>query len=260
MDELVVNVMNTPVEAMETEFPVRVERYELAADSGGPGTFRGGLGTRREWRVLADETIVNLRMDRFKFSSRGCSAPSRRMPRRRCSIRAAPSERALTSKVAGLRLKKDDLLSVESPAAAAGASRSKRDPARVREDVVRGYVSLAGGRRTTTASCSIPATSTIDADATARLRADRSALMTLRVGIDVGGTFTDVTAFDEAQGELVAVRKYTSNPADPPPSWRSITRDLGDALRRGLGVADPARLDRRAQHDARRQGRRASAC
>ena len=39
--------------------------------------------------------------------------------------------------------------------------------------------------------------------------------MRLRIGIDVGGTFTDVTAFDEAQGELVAVRKYASNPADP---------------------------------------------
>ena len=39
MDELVVNVMNTPVEAIESEFPVRVERYELAADSGGAGQF-----------------------------------------------------------------------------------------------------------------------------------------------------------------------------------------------------------------------------
>ena len=67
MDELVVNVMNTPVEAVETEFPVRVERYELAQDSGGPGTFRGGLGVRRQWRILGDESIVNLRTDRFKY-------------------------------------------------------------------------------------------------------------------------------------------------------------------------------------------------
>ena len=59
MDELVVNVMNTPVEAIESEFPVRVERYELARDSGGPGMFRGGLGVRRQWRVLADETVLS---------------------------------------------------------------------------------------------------------------------------------------------------------------------------------------------------------
>ena len=71
MDELVVNVMNTPVEAVESEFPVRVERYELAQDSGGPGTFRGGLGVRRQWRILGDESVVNLRTDRFKFSSPG---------------------------------------------------------------------------------------------------------------------------------------------------------------------------------------------
>jgi N-methylhydantoinase A len=50
--------------------------------------------------------------------------------------------------------------------------------------------------------------------------------MRLRVGIDVGGTFTDVTAFDEEQGELVAVRKYLSNPAAPAAVMDEITQDL----------------------------------
>ena len=50
--------------------------------------------------------------------------------------------------------------------------------------------------------------------------------MTLRVGIDVGGTFTDVTAFDEQRGELAAVRKYLSNPADPAAVMERITADL----------------------------------
>src|SRR4029450_10372680 len=40
LDELGGNVMNTPIEAIETEFPIRVERYELACDSAGPGKFR----------------------------------------------------------------------------------------------------------------------------------------------------------------------------------------------------------------------------
>src|SRR5262249_24090354 len=50
--------------------------------------------------------------------------------------------------------------------------------------------------------------------------------MNLRVGIDVGGTFTDVTAFDEDRRELVAVRKYLSDPAQPAGVMETITADL----------------------------------
>jgi N-methylhydantoinase B len=52
------NTMNTPVEVMETAFPVRIERYEINPDSGGAGRYRGGCGARRVWRLLegADAT------------------------------------------------------------------------------------------------------------------------------------------------------------------------------------------------------------
>src|ERR1700726_4698025 len=146
MDELVVNVMNTPVEAVESEFPVRVERYELAQDSGGPGTFRGGLGVRRQWRILGDESVINLRTDRFKFSSPGVfGAKPAHVSAATLKSKGAEA-RPLTSKVAGLRLKKDDVLSMEFAGGGGWGDPRARAPERVREDVVRGYVSREAAR------------------------------------------------------------------------------------------------------------------
>jgi N-methylhydantoinase B len=168
MDELVVNVMNTPVEAIESEFPVRVERYELAADSGGPGTFRGGLGVRRQWRILADESSVNLRMDRFKFSSHGVFGAKPAHASKAILNPGTDTERALTSKIAGLRLQRGDLLSVEFAGGGGWGDPYERNPTRVREDVARGYVSREAAEDDY--GVVLDATLAIDADATARLR------------------------------------------------------------------------------------------
>jgi N-methylhydantoinase B len=46
--------MNLPAEAMELEAPIRINRWCLKTDSGGPGTWRGGLGQIKEFEVLDD--------------------------------------------------------------------------------------------------------------------------------------------------------------------------------------------------------------
>jgi N-methylhydantoinase B len=54
------NTLNTPVEALEIAYPLRVERYELRPDSCGAGRWRGGLGIRRDIRVLGHRARVSL--------------------------------------------------------------------------------------------------------------------------------------------------------------------------------------------------------
>jgi N-methylhydantoinase B len=65
------NLSNTPVETLEAQHPVRVEAYELEPDSCGAGRYRGGLGIRRSYRVLADDVLLQLRADRMKFQPYG---------------------------------------------------------------------------------------------------------------------------------------------------------------------------------------------
>lgn len=52
------NTRNTPVEALEVAYPLRVRRSELVAGSGGEGAHRGGDGVVREIEVLADATVT----------------------------------------------------------------------------------------------------------------------------------------------------------------------------------------------------------
>jgi N-methylhydantoinase B len=55
----VTNTSNLPVESMEQEYPLLVERYELVQDSGGPGRFRGGMAIRRDVRVIAHAPVFS---------------------------------------------------------------------------------------------------------------------------------------------------------------------------------------------------------
>ena len=57
-------VSNIPVEQAECEYPVRIERYGFATDTGGAGRFRGGMAIEREWSLLTGEAHLGIRSDR----------------------------------------------------------------------------------------------------------------------------------------------------------------------------------------------------
>ena len=64
------NTLNTPVEALELAYPLRVERYGLRLGSGGEGAHRGGDGVVRTIRVLED-CRCSLLTDRRAHAPRG---------------------------------------------------------------------------------------------------------------------------------------------------------------------------------------------
>ncbi|MCC7282156.1 MAG: hydantoinase B/oxoprolinase family protein [Acetobacteraceae bacterium] len=54
------NSANIPVEALESEYPMMVDCYELVRDSGGAGKFRGGMAIRRRISAVGHQASVNL--------------------------------------------------------------------------------------------------------------------------------------------------------------------------------------------------------
>jgi len=73
------NTLNTPAEALEYAYPLRLTRYELRRGSGGRGQHKGGDGIYREVELLADATVTILseRRTRAPYALAGGQAGAR---------------------------------------------------------------------------------------------------------------------------------------------------------------------------------------
>ncbi|WP_396613892.1 hydantoinase B/oxoprolinase family protein (plasmid) [Haloferax sp. S1W] len=66
------NTLNTPIEALESEYPLFVEEYSFRPDSGGDGAHRGGLGLTRAVTVETD-AVVSLLTERRRHPPNGAA-------------------------------------------------------------------------------------------------------------------------------------------------------------------------------------------
>ncbi|WP_226011386.1 hydantoinase B/oxoprolinase family protein [Halomicrobium salinisoli] len=107
------NTKNTPVEALELSYPLRVERYELRPDTGGAGRQRGGLGIRRDVRVLDHDASVSLLADRRRNRPYGLDGGEPGAPGDDRVVEGG-QERSIEGMTA-LDLSPGDLLSVRTP-------------------------------------------------------------------------------------------------------------------------------------------------
>lgn len=135
-----------PVEIIESEFPTRLERFELLRDSGGPGRHRGGLGFVREYRILQDEVRFSMRTDKHALAPQGIH---RGLPGATGACVVNPGredEQTLPSRFGDRRLRSGDVLRVERPGGGGVGAPRERPPEDVLEDVRQGYVSPARAR------------------------------------------------------------------------------------------------------------------
>ncbi len=112
----VTNSSNLPVESLEREYPLLVERYELIADSGGAGKYRGGLGLRRDIRILDHESTFASHGDRQKIPPWGLLGGKPGKTGKFVINPGTPDETVLESaKNSDIILKPNDILSVQTP-------------------------------------------------------------------------------------------------------------------------------------------------
>jgi N-methylhydantoinase B len=141
------NGANTPVEILESDSPLLVERRELIADSGGPGQQRGGLGRREVFRVPDDDyaplTPVNLAIQsgRFRLPPEGLFG-GRPGAKAQFLVNGQPGDPyGLT------RLKPGDVVTMDAAGGGGYGDPQARDRARVLGDVALGKVSGAAALR-----------------------------------------------------------------------------------------------------------------
>jgi N-methylhydantoinase B len=161
------NMASQPIEVTETEQPLQITAYEFIQDAMGPGKFRGGAPFRREYKLLADEAILQVRSDRrdfrpFGLYGGGAGQPSMNYLNPDKNPAPLPSKLTMT-------MQKGDLFRHEVAGAGGWGDPLERDPALVLKDVRNEFVSERAAREDYgVVLAGTPLT--VDAAATAALR------------------------------------------------------------------------------------------
>jgi N-methylhydantoinase B len=138
------NMACPSIEVIEAEQPIQVLCYEFVPDTMGPGQFRGGAPFAREYRMLENEGVLQVRSDRrvspaFGLYGGETGAPSMNYLMRDGKREVLPSKFCIT-------FRKGDVFRHELAGGGGWGDPLARDPARVLRDVRNGLVSGAAAR------------------------------------------------------------------------------------------------------------------
>ncbi len=191
---------NYPGEFMEMEYPLRMERYAIAQDSGGPGKYRGGCGIIRDVRILADEGTFGLRVENNIFPTWGVAGGMGGGTSKVVINPGTPQEKEIRAFSDDNLWKKGDLVRVYTAGGGGWGDPLERETDQVMGDVLDGFVSIQAAQNSYGVVMD-PQTLAIDQHATTAKRKD---LQTSRGATKL---FHRFNYFDTAEEELEWVEK-----------------------------------------------------
>lgn len=132
------NTRNTPIEVLETAYPLRVQRYELRPDSGGAGEYRGGLGLRRDVTVRGHRATFSLLAERHRTTPYGLEGGRSGEPG--CAALIDDGNREPLPAKVTRELLADSTVRIETPGGGGYGNPADRDRMALRQDLREGKV------------------------------------------------------------------------------------------------------------------------
>ena len=212
---MMANMASQSIEVTEAEMPMAVIAYEFVTDKAGAGKLRGGVPFRRDYRFLEHEGMLQVRSDRRDHRPFGLYGGSPGQPSENY-LNPDTDGRLLPSKLT-MTIHKGDVFRHVLAGGGGWGDPLERDPQAVLRDVRNEFLSAARAKAdygviVDTAAWRVDeaATKKLRAEISSRARLARGAegavaraggaepgrrvadMVTLRVGVDIGGTFTDI--------------------------------------------------------------------
>ena len=135
------NTLNTPIEVMESEYPILFTKYELRPDSGGPGRWRGGLGVTRAFKLLEGTATATILAERCKRKSWGLKGGGEGAPAEHLLVRSDGSVERLSCK-STVTLNPGDMLVINTPGGGGYGDPCLRDRSLLTRDLFDGKITL----------------------------------------------------------------------------------------------------------------------
>lgn len=141
-DSSISNLANNPIETVEHSVGVRILDYSVRPNSGGPGQWRGGMGVRLIFEILAGSgRVLGRGMERFRFRPWGTQGGRHGAPMRVILNRGTETEHEL-GRIDVLPVQAGDVLTVLMPGGGGYGDPYARDPKAVLQDVQAGFITV----------------------------------------------------------------------------------------------------------------------